>query len=315
LAGLGEGMLNTSLRYGLIAAALAWPVAAGAEGCGLKLLEAYPMLEDPIGRLVIPFTIEGTKRNVIVDTGGYVSLMTTETADASKLPKYDLYGTVYSAKGRITTFTKANVDIGPLHASAMQFLVTGSYPGWKERNIVGALGPELLGRFDVDFDFGGKKLNFLLPDHCPGQVVYWAKAYSVIPFEPDEGGHIELPVILDGKDMKALIDTGATGSFMNYSTARDRFDLEPGGAKSVSGEEFVARLHTMTFGSVTVQNPRFYVAPDKIGQDVQSDEALSGVIGAKRRAPLIIGNDILRQLHFYIAYNEKKIYLTAADAH
>ena len=288
---------------------------AGAQNCGLKLLASYPMREDPIGRLVIPLTVEGSQRNMIVDTGGFVSLMSTDAVDAAKLPKFAMSGTVYSTRGRITTYTKANVAIGALHGDAMQFLVADAFPGWKQQSIAGTLGPNILTRFDVDFDFGGKKLNILLQDHCPGQVVYWSKAYAVLSFPLDDNGHIELPVTLDGKEMKALIDTGATGSVLNASTARDTFGLTASGSQSASGDAYVATLHTLTIGSIAVQNPRFYVAPDKIGRDMQSDEAMSGYIGVKQKPSMIIGNDILRQLHFYIAYAERKIYVTAADAH
>ncbi len=40
-------------------------------------------------------------------------------------------------------------------------------------HVVGVIGTDLLGKFDVDLDIAHKKLNLFSPDHCKGQVVYW----------------------------------------------------------------------------------------------------------------------------------------------
>ena len=59
----------------------------------------------------------------------------------------------------------------------------------------------------------------------------------------------------------------------------------------------------MSFGGVEVSNPDITLIPDRKAQ-----------LGPQ--APdLILGIGILRQLHLYIAYREKKLYLTAASVH
>ena len=53
---------------------------------------------------------------------------------------------------------------------------------------------------------------------------------------------------------------------------------------------------TMNFGNVTVNRPHIVIVPDQM----------------YKQTDLILGEGILRQLHMYIAYKEKKLYLTPA---
>jgi len=310
---------STLRGIGILPAVLAGALSttpARAETCGLKLLASLPMQDDVGSQLVVPITIQGTPQKMVLDTGGFVGMLTTETVETLKLPKYEMAGTVYSLKGRMTHFAQASLDVGPLHASSMQFLVTAPFGSWKQEGIAGTLSQDFLQRFDVDIDFGARKVNIMMQDHCPGQVVYWTKAFAVLAFTTDDNGHIRVPVTLDGKDYKAEIDTGSTVSLLSPAVAHGAFGLDAEGAQSAAGS-FTAHLNTLTIGGVTVQNPHLDVILDTMGQRIQADEAVSGDIGASTQGlpDVLIGNDILRHLHLYIAYNEKKLYVTAADAH
>jgi len=286
--------------------------AARAEPCGLKLLATLPMQDDGDGRLVVPVTVGGTTQRMIVDTGGFVSMLTKDTVETLKLPKFEMSGMAYSLNGSMTHFTKASLDIGPLHAAATQFIVMDAMPGWARLGISGTLGQDVQQGFDFDFDFAARKVNIMLQDHCAGQVVYWTKAYAVIPFETVDSGHIKIPVTLDGKTLNAEVDTGSTGSFLSTTAAHREFGLE-GGADG----DTPAKFHLLTIGAVSVQNPTLYLVEDKIHDRAVADFAMSGDIGARlpRLPDLTVGNDILRRLHLYIAYKEKKIYVTAAGSH
>ena len=287
-------------------------VPANAQTCGLKLLASFPMQDDPVGRLVVPMTVEHTTQNLIVDTGAFANMLTTDTVIALKLPKFEMAGIAYSMQGRMTHYATASLDIGAMHSTGIKFLVTDTYPGWKESGIAGVLGADVLTRLDLDLDFASKKVNMLLPDHCPGQVVYWARAYGVVPIDFDDNGHIKVLVSVNGVTMKAQIDTGSTGSALSVEAASRLPKPETAGPN----ESQPRPLYTVTFGNVTVQNARLEVIEDKIGKRFQTDEAMSAQIGEHVGLPdILIGDDILSKLHLYISYKEKKIYVTAADAH
>ena len=66
-----------------------------------------------------------------------------------------------------------------------------------------------------------------LPDHCPGQVVYWTHEFVPIPIRLMNGGHIILPVTLNGVETHAMLDTGAGSTFVSKQLARSKLDIDP----------------------------------------------------------------------------------------
>ena len=61
----------------------------------------------------------------------------------------------------------------------------------------------------------------------------------------------------------------------------------------------------LTLQGVAVNNPDLVLVADDA----------SKVMGGYREPKLILGMGILRQLHVYIAYKERNIYVTTATAH
>ena len=63
----------------------------------------------------------------------------------------------------------------------------------------------------------------------------------------------------------------------------------------------------MSFGGIDVREPTLTVLPDlMVG-------GLGRFLGATRLPEIIIGMSILSGLHVYIAYGERKLYITEAD--
>jgi hypothetical protein len=56
----------------------------------------------------------------------------------------------------------------------------------------------------------------------------------------------------------------------------------------------------LDFGRVSVRNPPIAIFSDNFAKGLGSD--------------LILGTDVLRHMHLYIAYGEKRLYITAAQA-
>jgi ABC-type hemin transport system substrate-binding protein len=59
---------------------------------------------------------------------------------------------------------------------------------------------------------------------------------------------------------------------------------------------------SLTFSGVAVANPDIVLVSDRASKEYGQPD-------------LIIGMGILRQLHIYLAYHERNLYLTSADAH
>ncbi len=178
----------------------------------------------------------------------------------------------------------------------------------------GTIAPDLLQYFDIDFDFANEKFNIFSQKHCPGQVVYWADedSYAVVPITLDPTAHIDMPVELDGHRIKATIDTGSSRSLFSWDNARRFFDIDeksPGVKPLGEHGSYQYAFKTLTMKgdgegvTITVQNPDIALVPDKTSGMAYSDPVL------------ILGMGILRQLHLYVAYKEKKLYVTPASAH
>jgi predicted aspartyl protease len=293
---------------GLIAAV--W-LPSGAENCQLVRVVSFDMLPSSMNVVVVQNFIGEHPVRMVVDTGGYVTALTEAKAQELGLPIVSRPTSTLSIFGglRLTRFATFNdFRIGPFRA------VTLSYPlvpnGFLPDDIDGLLAPDLLANYDLDFDFGARKLSLFLRDHCPGKVGYWTRNIpSAIPIVRDEEGvHISTRVQLDGKEIKALIDTGARRSVMSLETAQRRYDIADDDPRFVSargpnGTTGARRFpfHLMSFGGVVVDNPDITLVPD-------SEARMGGSI-----PDLVLGFSILKHLHLYIAYGERMMYVTDAN--
>jgi hypothetical protein len=214
--------------------------------------------------------------------------------------------------------------IGGTGGSDLRFLVDTHDAAHYGDTIAGRLSPDILQNFDLDFDFAGNKLNLFAPEHCPGRVVYWTNSYAQIPFKTPGTGQILMIVTLDGQSLRAAIDTGAAVSFLNAAMANLAFGVNentPGiernpGAQPNDLVQYRYHFKSLLLNGIEVHNPLLYLLQDKSEDAIkkQLDKAGSDPVnGVQSAGPRIfIGRDILRQLHVYIAYGEKNMYVSSA---
>jgi hypothetical protein len=118
----------------------------------------------------------------------------------------------------------------------------------------GLLGGDLLGHLDLDLDVPGGSLTLTDPDcPAPGVAVVLTRLRRAL---------LLAPVRLDGQDLTALLDTGATMSLLNargmhrLGIAAD-YRAQSSHAKSIGGT-FAAEAHrfrSLALGPLSVGNP------------------------------------------------------------
>lgn len=298
---------------------------ADAQTCGLVKAAGYDMVITRVGHIAINFQIGDETKLMVIDTGGVISFLDSAVVDEMKLTKREGGLILYDAYGRkLNELAIApSVTMGPLKITDVEFIVS---PHSYDPDAVGMLGPNVLRPFDIELDFANKKVNFFTQDHCPGKVVYWTTSgFGRIPFSYDVGRHIALTAQLDGKDINAMIDTGAPYSAISAAAAHQMYDLTrdaPGVDKSEgtdsNGEHWTAYSHrfaVLTLGAVSITNPEIGILPDGAARAAQSVDDNAGHEPTLHLTPLILGLAELRHLHMYISYKEKVIYVTPADAH
>ncbi len=169
----------------------------------------------------------------------------------------------------------------------------------------------------VDLDFTAGRMNFFMPDHCPGKVIYWpVDTVAAVPITLD-ATHIVVPVTVDGHAMRATIDTGASRTTMNLTYAQSFFGLSPGSPDMAEADfhpngdkSLTVYRHTfssLSFEGVTVKNPTMIIMPDRINSKQNITPTGSHISSRDIALPqILIGLDILRKLHVYISYKEAR---------
>jgi hypothetical protein len=247
-----------------------------------------------------------------------LNLPTTVTADHAGIK--NVQGSVSTQMAKLPSIT-----IGNLRQDNVYFFVE---PGEDNPNDTssapfdGILGAEMLQKLDVDLDFKANKLNLISQDHCPGKVVYWsAPALAIIPFTLDQANHIRFQLQLDGRRIVGMLDTGASLTNLNLKVAVQRFgvdinapDVEKvGELKGVyASNVYRRRFKSLAFEGVSVNDPVINLLPDFMDQGAQAPRTGS-LMHPDPDLSLILGMSVLTKLHVYIAYGERKLYITAAE--
>ena len=301
--------------------------SANAEDCKpLTLATTAKMEPTEGGRPVLPVKINGTPRNFLFDTGGVVILVSPSVVKElnlhtreSPIKLFDVGGNISQAMTTLDSF-----ELGPLVAKHLDVAVGTSGAG---SDVDGLLTPSLF-RTDIDMDFGPGRFSLFLQDHCEGKVVYWkSDAIAVVAVRTDDL-HINVPVVIDGHELRAIIDTGASGTFMDMNTARRVFGLTPDspGMKNVGIANNDPNLplyehvfSSLSFEGITVSNAHVKIMPDMIDSKDKENSFQTGshvmrVDDEITRVPVTIGMNVLKKLHVYMAFKERKLYISPASA-
>lgn len=303
-----------------LAAALLQSAASAADDCQLKRDVSLPMSFDASGHINVPAKLSGHPAVMAVDTGSNNSMLSERAAAAFGLRKE-----LYTASrawlwGGTRLASYVNVDefqIGrTIFTKTQLYLVPDRLlpPG-----VDGIMGADVMSKFDADFDFASHTLNFFNRFHCAGKVVYWTdeSQVSVLPFRSkmsNVGPHHETEnqilfyVTLDGKDMMGVLDTGATNVRLGMDEAGSYFGLTPQSpgmtpVTTSAGTSYRYTFKSLNFGGVSVANPPVTIDPYGVNK-------MPGYA-----PPLLIGMDVISKLHVYVAYQERKVYISAATAH
>jgi predicted aspartyl protease len=296
-----------------------------AADCGpLKMVNTVQLQREGNGiRDLIPLQINGTDELFLFDSGGVTTMIGRKTADDLKLSIrqgsmefYDVTGNISRDQASVSEFT-----LGHMKGKDFAFPVTpmSSHGGIFSLNFMLP--------YDVDVDFGNDKLNFFDKDHCPGGVLYWkASAVAVLPITIREG-HMTVPVTLDGQTFTAVIDTGASYSTLRMDIAQRSYKLEMGTPETqeaglLNGDSSLKTyghvFKSLSFGDINVSNPHLTIIPDAVNRNGDRSEQTGNrarlvrddIVGPE----MLIGMNVLRHLHVYMAFGERKMYISPASS-
>jgi len=277
----------------------------------------------------VPVTINGVPKYMLLDTGGAFAEITGDAADELNLQRRKGNFELYNVSGKYSSeFTSAALTIGAIKADNAIFVIApGSNLFGKGSDAVGILGPDILEHYDVHLDFGANKLSILSQDHCEGKVIYWpASVIAVVPLRVLDSGHILFPVKLDGISMTALLDTGASNTALTIPAANREFNFKLGSADAPIADALPDRpgsytykhtFKTLDFDGVAVGNLPVRIIPDVLKKVTENKPELGSHLADRKKdedkVDMLVGMDVLRHFHVYIAYKEQKLYITPVE--
>ncbi|MGH6876333.1 MAG: hypothetical protein ACREHV_03030 [Rhizomicrobium sp.] len=301
-------LLRASLAVALVLSTAVDRVDAESSCGSLKQIASVATETAPDGRVSVPVAIGTQSLNFMLETQEPESLIRASSASALALPREPILAWyVYDGVRLEELAVVDGMKFGDLTAN---FKLAVAPDSGFEPGISGILADDFLRAFDVDFDFAKSRVNLFSPDHCQGGVVYWTKdGASRIPMELSDWGEITVDAELDGKSVRAEIATGLAKSYLLMATGNTKFGEPDKDWKLVKAGEYHNKersaavyehvFKSLTFGGIEVDNADVTI---RAGGDV---------LGAR----LFLGMDILRQIHLYIAYKERNLYVSAASAH
>jgi hypothetical protein len=190
----------------------------------------------------------------------------------------------------------------------------------------GIFGANFLAAYDVELDVPHGKIRLFSQDHCKGQVVYWTQDFDSSPFILDANLHVVMRANLDGHSLATLLDTGASPSTLSATVARRDFDFDPAAAGVEPEGHVIAgsgatlpyykhRFVNLTLGGVEFHNTEFEIMPDKTSREMRGQDRIGAMDSEKHlETPMIMGLHHLARVRAYIAYGERTIYISSADA-
>lgn len=295
----------------ITATSLLLPLGSFAA-CSIGKIADLPVRMDGM-RALIPVKLNGADTNLIVDSGAFLSLLSTAGAAQvkAKVSPTTVISSIAGANGEagvsVATLDQFVLDGIPM-APHYQFLVGGTDPG---AEAVGLLGENILGLADSEYDLANGIIRLMKPQDCGDHpLAYWAAA-SKLPIQMltlvetggQVSGHIIGTALLNGHKIYVLFDTGAPTSVLTLTAAR-RAGVIPSSPGVVS---------TGTGGGLGRGGYPTWVGPFasfKIGGEETHNTRLRFGDLTLGDIDMLLGMDFFLSHHVYVSKAQHRLYFT-----
>lgn len=280
--------------------------------CSIGKIADLPVHMDGM-RALIPVKLNGADTNLIVDSGAFLSLLSTAGATQvkAKVSPTTEMSTIGGANGMadvsVATLDQFVLDGIPM-APHYQFLVGGTDPG---AGAVGLLGENILGLEDSEYDLANGIIRLMKPQDCGDHpLAYWAaasnlpiQAVTLVETGARVSGHINGTALLNGHKIYVMFDTGAPTSVLTLMAAR-RAGVTPssqgvlsagtGGGLGRGGyPTWVGPFTSFKIGGEETRNTRLRFGDLNLG-DID----------------MLLGMDFFLSHHIYVSKAQHRLYFT-----
>ncbi len=285
-----------------LAACFAVHAPAALAECKMAQVSQLPLTRGAEGFLVA-VTLNGKPAQLVFDTGTSTTILNLTTVARLGLPAMrgegvdGLLSTVSGIGGskNAMAVTAQTVNIGGLKGRDYNFIASEVIRPPAD----GLLSIDLISQFDVDLDLPENRIALYRPNgDCRAPAAFLSGPLSSVPLRPH--GNDRRPrinVSVDGQELVAMIDTGATHTAM-FRHAAERVGIasnftETGPHNMATGvgprrvNTVMQRLKSLTVGDLTFEKMPVAVLDDNARDEVD----------------MLLGADFQRMVHLWISYS------------
>jgi predicted aspartyl protease len=289
------------------------------------------------GKMVVEIRVNDHPLHFIVDTGAVFSAIDRDAAKSIRLGRGPLgsgFTMTDTGGGAISHISRIDdIKFGSLKTGTLT-LVEVALP----KGLDGVLAPDLLRNFDVEIDPAHQVINLFKPHPCDEHVVYWTNDFAKLTISRSDFDQITIPVSIDGVTVRGLLDTGVAHTLIDAGDTKaalganatlgpvHHMAAENGG--DLSG--FEARLDSFQIGRLKLvgavvlanaHSPGWRFQRSASLTDMMTLQTLSAQAGEpfveasddpteQGKSQLLVGTDILQNLHLLIDYQSWQVYVS-----
>jgi predicted aspartyl protease len=273
-------------------------------------------------RLLVSGSIDGTPVPMIIDTGSSDVVVSASMADKLKLPNNSSVAErAYGAGGMTTVSFSRTETMAVGNIGRMGLVAHVDHDSESHEVMIG--GAFLL---DYDLEINDHEMAFFQGDKCGDEsLAYWDPhtPFAVMEAIDDHFGsrRIVIHVTLDGRPIRALVDTGAPTTLLDVGAAR-ALGVDPAKDGAGTFEAPAIGTHHLTvwsprqFGQFeiageVVSRPMFAIAD--LFANARNDMGVPDDSHLRNPPDMILGADFLRSHRMLIARSQNRMYLSRTD--
>jgi predicted aspartyl protease len=283
------------------------------EACQPALIGTAPLIPSQ-RRFAVTAAVNGARLLLLADTGAQSSGLTPATLKTLRLKNYT--GLTVRVTG-----VGGDFDDHPREASSL-FLGGFFWPGpilftpfhvdrqeveADPATPVGVIGASVFSAHDVAFDFPARTVSFY--DTACGAAVRppWPGQFDSFPASESRSGMMTVPVILDGRLLHALVDTGSNTSSIGRSAAK-AMGLPPAALAQDPATTFVGAVGK----PVRVHNHRF--ATFRLGSMIAKDPVIPVLEqDFQPGVDMLLGMDVLKLGRLWLSYSTGQVAIQVTE--
>jgi predicted aspartyl protease len=288
------------LLVGLVLAAGASAQDAKAGKCKLLRIAQWMMRAEYYSP-VVDAMINGQYVRVLLDTAAPLTVVRRAATRSLNLVRTEIEGHPNAEAVYINEFR-----IGKWERNDWRVLVAGEHDFGDDVALV--LGDDFFQNADIEFDFQSNAVRVYQTKDCEdAALAYWARAATQVPLAP--GGRVQLEIAINGKPVRAVLDSGASRSLLGAAEA-EKLGVTPqsagttpagcvGGYGKNAVDSWTAQFESFAIGDEVIRNPRIRFA------DLERHTGTAP-------AGMLLGADFLHSHRVLVSRSQGKLYFTYA---